>query len=258
MSILASLRPAKSLADMASAGQAAPQQNSLRGLLIGQGSGRDKGGLEQLGIKAAQAAQEAQAAEQAQYQRDRQMADPLEKYLDPSIVERGNMPWSPWGATKEGEVKIAVPESVLSLARSLMLPGRVAQGYNPTPEEITRMAMDTGMAGGFSSAIGGVPENSLGMFLTTIRPSSWAVKSGDKSMRVFRNPTKEELVEQTNGGKTLRVLKYSDGTIDTWPADKMLHGEMAQELISRGKVSEKQLKNVESLFYDADTGFYSQ
>jgi hypothetical protein len=95
----------------------------------------------------------------------RRQPDDLGGLLDPNIVERGML--LPFGRTKQGGMEFAVPEVLLSLARSARLPGRVAQDRPWTPEDVTEMALNvagTGYIGGGLLTGGKVAPNTLQMF----------------------------------------------------------------------------------------------
>jgi len=102
----------------------------------------------------------------------------LQNQLDPDIVKRGMM--LPWGRTRQGEMEFAVPEVLLSLARSARLPGRVAQGYPWTPEDVTEMALNvagTGYLGG--GLLTGVPKGAvLGANVWHGGPNRWMPEPG--------------------------------------------------------------------------------
>ena len=98
--------------------------------------------------------------------------------LDPNIVKRGML--LPFGRTRQGEMEFAVPEVLLSLARSARLPGRVAQGYPWTPEDVTEMAGNvagTGYIGG--GLLTGVPKGAvLGANVWHGGPNRWMPEPG--------------------------------------------------------------------------------
>ena len=64
----------------------------------------------------------------------------MSQYLDPNIVQRGNI--LPFGRNKQGELELAAPDALLSVAKSLMLPGHVLRGGDWMPDDVTRMAGD--------------------------------------------------------------------------------------------------------------------
>jgi hypothetical protein len=109
----------------------------------------------------------------------RRQSDDLGGLLDPNIVKRGML--LPFGRTKQGEMEFAVPEILLSLARSARLPGRVAQGYPFKPEDVTEMAMNvagTGYLGG-GLLTGGVPRGAvLGANVWHGGPNRWMPEPG--------------------------------------------------------------------------------
>ena len=109
----------------------------------------------------------------------RRQPDDLGGLLDPNIDKRGML--LPFGRTKQGEMEFAVPEILLSLARSARLPGRVAQGYPWTPEDVTEMALNvagTGYLGG-GLLTGGVPKGTvLGANVWHGGPNRWMPEPG--------------------------------------------------------------------------------
>jgi len=109
----------------------------------------------------------------------RRQPDDLGGLLDPNIVKRGML--LPLGRTKQGEMEFAVPEILLSLARSARLPGRVAQGYPFKPEDVTEMAMNvagTGYLGG-GLLTGSVPKGPvLGANVWHGGPNRWMPEPG--------------------------------------------------------------------------------
>jgi hypothetical protein len=118
----------------------------------------------------------------------RRQSDDLGGLLDPNIVKRGIL--LPLGRTKQGEMEFAVPEILLSLARSARLPGRVAQGYPFKPEDVTEMAMNVAGTGYLGGAML-VPRGSLAM--GGARPKPVAPTTGIKILedgqpKIFNNP----------------------------------------------------------------------
>ena len=119
----------------------------------------------------------------------RRQPDDLGGLLDPNIVKRGML--LPFGRTRQGEMEFAVPEVLLSLARSARLPGRVAQGYPWTPEDVTEMALNvagTGYTGAL--ALGRPPPGLLGSggWYSRIAPDTLPL-TGQQRGQLLSSPT---------------------------------------------------------------------
>jgi len=93
----------------------------------------------------------------------------LGRHLDPDIKKRAAL--LPMGINQEGETELAAPEIMLSLARSLMLPGHVAQGGEFTEHDVTEMAGNVAGVGGGAGLLGGAPAGALAM--GAARPPRW-------------------------------------------------------------------------------------
>jgi len=105
-------------------------------------------------------------------------ADPREAWLanllDPSVGNRSAiLPLVEVGGddTGRGSVEFGAPQFLVDMLKSAMLPGAAAQGYQPAPEEVTQMAMDTMLGGGL---LGRAPSGALGMNLWHGGPHKWA------------------------------------------------------------------------------------
>ena len=105
-------------------------------------------------------------------------ADPREAWLanllDPRVGHRSAiLPLVEVGGddTGRGSVEFGAPQFLVDMLKSAMLPGAAAQGYQPAPEEVTQMAMDTMLGGGL---LGRAPSGALGMNLWHGGPHKWA------------------------------------------------------------------------------------
>tara|TARA_R100000808_G_scaffold19871_1_gene43076 strand:+ start:3382 stop:4545 length:1164 start_codon:yes stop_codon:yes gene_type:complete len=105
-------------------------------------------------------------------------ADPREAWLanllDPRVGHRSAiLPLVEVGGddTGRGSVEFGAPQFLVDMLKSAMLPGAAAQGYQPAPEEVTQMAMDTMLGGGL---LGRAPSGVLGMNLWHGGPHRWA------------------------------------------------------------------------------------
>lgn len=82
-------------------------------------------------------------------------AQDVNQMLDPEIAKRAN--FVPLGRNKEGEIVFAVPQSALDVFGFTGIPGKVAQGYEPTLQDVfdvTSVAAPTSVASRLS---GGKP-----------------------------------------------------------------------------------------------------
>jgi len=107
-------------------------------------------------------------------------ADPREAWLanllDPRVGHRSAiLPLVEVGGddTGRGSVEFGAPQFLVDMLKSAMLPGAAAQGYQPAPEEVTQMAMDTMLGGGL---LGRAPSGALGMNLWHGGPHRWAAE----------------------------------------------------------------------------------
>ena len=148
----------------------------------------------------------------------RRQPDDLGGLLDPNIVKRGML--LPFGRTRQGEMEFAVPEVLLSLARSARLPGRVAQGYPWTPEDVTEMALNvagTGYLGG--GLLTGVPKGAvLGANVWHGGPNRWMpaqdLKGGGETVGLLKKPVNWVSDEAERVAERLRKAGMENVTID--------------------------------------------
>ena len=139
----------------------------------------------------------------------------LQNQLDPDIVKRGMM--LPWGRTSKDELKFAVPEIGLSLARSAALPGHVARGGAWTPEDVTEMAGNvtgTGYIGG--GLLTGVPKGAvLGANVWHGGPNRWMPEPGYPQGRpLLKKPVNWVSDEAERVAERLRKAGMENVTID--------------------------------------------
>jgi hypothetical protein len=114
-------------------------------------------------------------------QQQMNLLDPRKKILsgllDPNIAKRGNI--LPLGRTQDGSMTFATPQIAVDMLSSMMLPGAVSKGYNPTFEDTAQMSMDTMMGGmGTSGLLGNAPIGALGANVWHGSPHKWAPEPG--------------------------------------------------------------------------------
>jgi len=131
----------------------------------------------------------------------RRQPDDLGGLLDPNIVKRGML--LPFGRTRQGEMEFAVPEVLLSLARSARLPGRVAQDRPWTPEDVTT----------------GVPKGAvLGANVWHGGPNRWMpaqdLKGGGETVGLLKKPVNWVSDEAERVAERLRKAGMENVTID--------------------------------------------
>ncbi len=97
----------------------------------------------------------------------------IQKLLDQQVERRSTL--LPLVQMKSGKTRPGIPQIFVDALKSLMLPGAVAKGYNPTFEDTAQMSMDTMMAGGL---LGRAPAGALGANVWHGGPNKWAPEPG--------------------------------------------------------------------------------
>lgn len=149
--------------------------------------------------------------------------------FDPAIVKRGAI--LPLGMDAEGNTSLAWPQFAYDLARSFMLPGHVVEGGRWSEDDVRRMALDFGLAGGAAGATT-APRGAVAMgagrgaFDLEIYPGH--------PVKVLRNPSAQEAAGfiRRTPYKAARVLEDPEtGDTFIWDAtNAALHSQVARQL----------------------------